>query len=192
MIIYGKPGSQSMIMIIEINEAAQGRQGTDLKEQRRQILRSMRQQQQGQPGGQPGNVNAEMDEESSETREFTVDGQKVPFEFIKGNSGGTPTRQVVGILPGRQGMVMVMAMIPESDYDEELIVKMIQSIRLPAEEADDESEGPEGKTGEPRAAPEAAPAGDQSAEPGAKKAEENKADPDGGKEAAAEAAQATP
>jgi hypothetical protein len=136
-IIYGKeqggsPGA--MVMIMHIDQPVPRGQGpAAAKQQRDQILRQMREQQKGQQGG---NINTDLTEQSSETREFTINGEKVPFEFIKGTAanGGTPMRQVVGVFPGRSGMVMVMVMVPESEYNEEAIVKMIESIRLPADD----------------------------------------------------------
>jgi hypothetical protein len=133
-ILYGKEGSGSVVMIMEINERMQGGQGANIKQQREQMLRQMRQQQQAQNAG---NVNTEITEESSETREFTINGEKVPFEFIKGRGGnGGATRQVVGMFAGRTGTIMVMIMTPESEYHEEAIVKMIESIRLPDDDVE--------------------------------------------------------
>jgi hypothetical protein len=134
-ILYGKEGSGSMVMIMEINERMQGGQGAaGMKQQREQMLRQLRQQQQAQNAGNP---NTEITEESSETREFTINGEKVPFEFIKGRgANGVPTRQVVGMFAGRTGTIMLMIMTPESDYHEEAIVKMIESIRLPDDAED--------------------------------------------------------
>jgi hypothetical protein len=136
-IIYGRESSGSMVMIMEVNERMQRGQGApDIKQQRQQILQQMRQQQQAQNSG---NMNTELTEESSETREFTINGEKVPFDFVKGTapSGGVPTRQVVGMFAGRNGTILVMVMAPESEYHEEAIVKMIESIRLPDDDADD-------------------------------------------------------
>jgi hypothetical protein len=137
-ILYGtldKP-NRPLLVIVEIDKNFLGAQGGgSAKQQREEILRQMRQQ-----GQQAGNMNTELDEESSETREFTIDGEKVPFEFIKGTArGGGPTRQIVGVFPGREGMVMLMVMVPESDYDEAAIMRMLESIRLPRDESDDES-----------------------------------------------------
>jgi hypothetical protein len=134
-ILYGNPNKGSMLMIMEVNQAATGAQGA--KQQRDAMLQQLKQQQ----GQQPGNVNTDINEESSETREFTIDGEKVPFEFIKGTArGGTASRQVVGVFQGRQGsMIMLMLMVPESDYDEAAVVRMLESIRLPGDDMDDES-----------------------------------------------------
>ena len=128
--IYGKKGNGSMVMIMEINQPMQGApDAATAKQQRQELLRQMRQQQ----AQQAGQMNTELAEVSSETREFEIGSEKVPFDFIKGTAanGGTPTRQVVGMFAGRQGTVMLMLMVPESDYDEEAVIKIIESIRLP-------------------------------------------------------------
>lgn len=151
--IYGNQAKGSMVMIIEINQPMEhASDAAAAKQQRQEILRQMRQQQ----AQQSGQMNTELAEVSSETREFEINGEKIPFEFIKGTApnGGTPTRQVVGMFAGRQGMVMLMLMVPESDYDDETVLKMIESIRLPGadpvEAADNESEMSHGTpTGDP-------------------------------------------
>jgi hypothetical protein len=136
-IIYGTQNSPNkpLLIIVELDKSMLGPQGSaDAKQQRDEILRQMKQQ-----GQQPG-MNTDIDQESSETREFTIDGEKVAFEFIKGTArGGGPTRQVVGVFPGRGGIVMLMLIIPESDYDEAAIMRMLESIRLPEDGPDAES-----------------------------------------------------
>ena len=153
-ILYGKEASGSMVMIMEINQQIQGGQGAaNMKQQREQMLRQMSQQQQQQGQG-AGNMDTEITEESSETREFTINGEKVPFEFIKGRgANGVPTRQVVGMFAGRTGTIMLMIMTPESEYNEEAIVKMIGSIRLPDDTEDS-------MDSDDAAMPEKQPAGD--------------------------------
>src|SRR6266550_182433 len=105
-IFYGKP-NRSMVMIIEIGKQMPGPEGeAGAKQQRQEILRQMRQQ-----GQQPG-MNIDIDEEGSETREFTINGETVPFEFVKGTArGGGPSRKVVGVFQGRGGMIMLMLVV---------------------------------------------------------------------------------
>ncbi|MGE5195572.1 MAG: hypothetical protein ACM3U2_24025, partial [Deltaproteobacteria bacterium] len=114
-ILYGKESGGSMVMIMEMDQRMQGGQGAaGIKQQRQEMLRQMRQQQ----GQNAGNLNTDLNEESSETREFTITGEKVPFEFIKGTSpnGNVATRQVVGVFAGRSGTILLMVMVPESEY----------------------------------------------------------------------------
>jgi hypothetical protein len=173
-IVYGHPEKSKMVLILEFDKSMLGPQGAGTaKQQREEILRQMKQQ-----GQQPGNMNTELDEESSETREFTIDGEKVPFEFIKGTArGGGPTRQVVGVFPGREGMVMLMVMVPESDYDEAAIVRMLESISLPREESGDQSTNELDMQEVPEKGDAAAPAGDDDSAPAVEK-DEKKADGD--------------
>jgi hypothetical protein len=132
-VVYQKRGNpNAILMIMETTQPMQG--GASLKQQREQMLRQMQQQ-----GQRPGNVNTDLSEESTETREFTIGGEKVPFEFIKGTSAQGPSRQVVGVFQGRNGVIMVMLIVPESDYDEAAVVRMLESIRLPDDEAEAES-----------------------------------------------------
>jgi hypothetical protein len=136
-VAYQRKGSAgSMLMIMETTQPPM--QGASPKQQREQMRQAMRQQAQ-----QQGQANDEIDEQSSESREFTINGESVPFEFIKGTAaqGGVPTRQVVGIFPGREGTVMLMLMAPESEYNEEEIVKMIESIRVPGGKASGKAVG---------------------------------------------------
>jgi hypothetical protein len=113
----------SALVIMEINQPSQP--GQDPKQQREAMLQGINQNQ------QMGNLD--MQEESHETRNFTINGEKVPFEFIKGKAHGVAARKVVGVFPGKQGTVMLLLIVTESAYDEEKIVSMIESIRLPGE-----------------------------------------------------------
>jgi hypothetical protein len=143
-VIYGGKTPGSMLMIMEMNLPMQGGLGAAAgKQQREEMFRAMRQQ-----GQQPGNMNGPLNEVSSETREFTINGQKVPFEFMKGTSPGNggATRQVVGVFPGRQGTVMLNLVQPESDFKEEEIVKMLGTIRLPDDDSDEDSGMPDEAT----------------------------------------------
>ena len=124
--IYQNASSpNSVLVIMETNQPLQP--GQDPKQQREEMLQGMRQSQ------QMSSMNMDMQEESRETREFTIDGEEVPFEFIKGKAHGVPARKVVGIFPGRQGTIMLILMVAESDYNDEKIVKMVKSIRLPGD-----------------------------------------------------------
>ena len=142
-VIYQRPGdANSMLMIMEMNQPLQpGNQGTP-KQNRDQMIRAMREQQ----AQQQGNMGLAINEESSETREFTISGKKVEFDFIKGTAADkvTRTRQVVGLIPGRQGNIMLTLMIPENAYDEDAITEMIESMRLPGEDFDNATEQPDG------------------------------------------------
>lgn len=120
--IYQPPGNpNSVLVIMETNQPLAP--GQDAKQQREAMQQGMRQ------GQQMGSID--MQEESRETRQFTINGEEVPFEFIKGKAHGVPAHKVVGIFPGKQGTVMLILMVADSDYDDEKIVNMIKSIRIP-------------------------------------------------------------
>lgn len=121
--IYQPAGNpNSVLVIMETNQPLAP--GQDAKQQREAMQQGMRQGQ--QMGG-----SIDMQEESHETRIFTINGEEVPFEFIKGKAHGVAARKVVGIFPGKQGTLMLILLIAESDYDDEKITNMLESIRLP-------------------------------------------------------------
>ena len=129
MAIYGKgDGDKAVLMLMEM-DAQMLSGGKDPKLIRQQMLQQMRAQQAG-PSGM-----SEVDADSRETRSFTIDGQKVPFEFIKGKSAqhGTEMRQVMGAFPSKRGFVMLMLIVPDEEFDEQAVVQMIESIHTGAE-----------------------------------------------------------
>lgn len=67
---------------------------------------------------------------STETKEVEIGGKKVPFEFAKTEDTGSHEKfeQVNGFFPGKEGPVVLMLLIPEDEYDEEEVLKMLQSI----------------------------------------------------------------
>jgi len=115
-----KANPNSVLVIVESNQPLQP--GQSAQQQREAMIQGVRQGQQ---------FSLDMQEESRETRDFTINGEDVPFEFIKGKAHGVPTRKVVGVFSSRQGTIMLMLLVAESDYTDEKIVAMIQSIKLP-------------------------------------------------------------
>jgi hypothetical protein len=67
----------------------------------------------------------------SETRELTVQGEPVEFQFTKGHGSMSDQemRQVEGTYSANGGRVRIIVQMPEEDYNEEEIVKMIESIQ---------------------------------------------------------------
>jgi hypothetical protein len=134
-IYQNKSNPNSVLVIMETNQPMPA--GGDAKQQRDAMLQGMRQ------GQQYGSFDIQ--EESHETRDFTIEGELVPFEFIKGKAHGVPARKMMGFFPGRKGLIMLILVVAESDYNEEKIVNMIKSIRLPDKAAaavTEESEQP--------------------------------------------------
>lgn len=74
--------------------------------------------------------NTELNVVRSEQREFEIRGQKVPFLFAEAKQPETDTafRQVSGAFAVDQGMVMLLLQVEEEAYDEEAVVRMLESI----------------------------------------------------------------
>ena len=123
-IYQNKANPSFMLQIVETNQPLQP--GQTAQQQREEMVQGMRQ-------GQQFSLN--MQEESRETREFTINGEEVPFDIIKGKTNGVPARQILGSFSSRKGTIMLMMTIPESEYNDEKIAGMINSIRLPGEAA---------------------------------------------------------
>lgn len=80
---------------------------------------------------QQGQDNRNLNVKSSETREFTIRGETATFVFSEcvDADSGTAVRQVTGLYPGRDGQGFLMLQIDEESYDEEAVVRMIESIK---------------------------------------------------------------
>lgn len=76
------------------------------------------------------NQNEQVVVEESESRMFMIDGQETNFTFAKGTRQGTTqkVRQVQGVFPGKGGIVMFMLIEDEENWDEQAIIKTIESI----------------------------------------------------------------
>ncbi len=75
----------------------------------------------------------ELNIEEKKTREVKIGGKAVPFVFIKGTEKETnrAVRQVQAILPGRKGPILFVMNIGEDSWDEEQVLKMLESINIP-------------------------------------------------------------
>ncbi len=80
---------------------------------------------------QQGFDNRQLNIEQAETREFEIRGQKVPFLFTKAKDAqtGKVFRQVTGTFADKKGIVMLMLQVEEEFYDEEAVVRMLESIK---------------------------------------------------------------
>jgi len=66
----------------------------------------------------------------SESREFEIRGETVKFQFAEAeDASDTPFRQVTGAFSGKGGAASLMLQIEEEQYDEEAVVKMLESIK---------------------------------------------------------------
>lgn len=67
----------------------------------------------------------------TEEREFTVRGRKVPFKFSEADEAesGKKFRQVSGQIDGSNAITIFQLTLEEEAYDDEAVVKMIESIK---------------------------------------------------------------
>ncbi|TWT58260.1 hypothetical protein KOR42_16320 [Thalassoglobus neptunius] len=75
-------------------------------------------------------TNQDIDVTSQETRTFTIDGEEVDFEFVTGTrpESDDVVHQVVGVFKGREGMAFLMIFETDNNWNEEEVVRMIESI----------------------------------------------------------------
>ena len=107
--------SSMMIMLMQFNNGA-GLDQAQMEEQMRQAFE--------QQGGQPG-----MQMKVVETREEIIRGEQVIVTISEGASQGITLRQWITVFKGNGGPTMLMIQGTTSDWDEELILNFIHSIR---------------------------------------------------------------
>ncbi len=102
------------------------------------------------------------------TREFTVLGQTVTFEFADGTAprSGTPVKKVRGVFRTQKAYIGLVYVIPLAEYDEEQFLEMIESIQpAPGDSAPDvdaaESPGNSGAKASEDGSGKSAPADDK-------------------------------
>jgi hypothetical protein len=118
-VVYADQSTQSALIVGSFGGPMAGQNQEDVWEE---IQSSMEQQ---------GAVQHEQDVRDWETvqKEITVRGEPVPYQFATGkDDSGNPRIQVTGVFQGRQGPTMVSFSGDAEKYDEETIVKMIESI----------------------------------------------------------------
>lgn len=125
MCFYMQPDESRGIVLMQMLMPGQINQ-EQMKQQFRQSLK-----QQGR--------DQQIDVTSSETRKFTIGGEECEFEFLQGkDQSGTDVRHVSGVFTGRGGPAFLMVFEREETWDEEAIVRMIESMgstASPAQEA---------------------------------------------------------
>ena len=119
MVSYTLTDANGKLMIMEMNIS--GVPPEDQEPQMRQQIRSKN----------FGEKELIVNEEKIETRTFTIRGKEVDFQFAEAEDPQTKTayRQVSGVFPGKQGTAFLMLQIEEEGYDEDAVVKMIESIK---------------------------------------------------------------
>jgi hypothetical protein len=121
-VLYTKPpAGGSMLMLMELDQKmSPAGSGGDRNSE---LLKTMRQQ------NQSGQHNTDIDIEESRSRDFTIGGKTVPFQFNKGKTrDGKAVRQVIGSFDTPGGVALLMLTVAEEDYDEAAVDKMLQSI----------------------------------------------------------------
>lgn len=117
-------------------------------------------------------------ESSESTRELTVAGKTAVFRFLKGKRSASEKTlwKVTGTFTAGKGFVGLVYTIPEADYNEDAVLRMIESIEPPdsdtAADTDDAtspadkdaSESNSGETEESRPAEDAQPQDDETPE----------------------------
>src|SRR5438445_1711693 len=76
---------------------------------------------------------AEVLDPPATTKELTVLGESAEFQFLRGEllDNGKIVWKVLGTFNTSRGPVALIYTIPEDEYDEESVVRMIESIRPP-------------------------------------------------------------
>ena len=80
---------------------------------------------------QQGHASRNLLNAKTEQKEFQIRGEKVPVTFMAGKDAvdGKDYRQVTGMLPGKQGPVLLVLEVEADAYDEEAVTKMLESIK---------------------------------------------------------------
>ncbi len=116
MIAPSQPGSNSMmIMLMQFN----GDMGLTPEQMQEQVRQSF-EQQSGQRGAPMTVV---------ETRQDTIRGEQATITISEGTSSGITLRQLVTVFTGNGGPTVLMIQGAISDWDEELLLDFIHSIR---------------------------------------------------------------
>lgn len=116
MAIYEQNTKEGAIVLMSLGIPDDGM--VDLE---KEFQKSMKQQNQNQ---------RELNITKEEKREFTIKGKKVSFNFAEGtDEDGTAFNQVTGVFPGNNGPAFLMVQVASDDYNEDEIIKMIESIK---------------------------------------------------------------
>ena len=118
MAIYKGAHENSSLMLAELSQDF----GGDQEELRQEI---------NDAASQKGQQHQQLKHRKAKSREFTVKGKTVKFEFAQGEGDDSVVyHQVSGDFPGKGGRPAFLRLqVPAEDYDEQAILKMIESIR---------------------------------------------------------------
>ncbi|WP_339729357.1 hypothetical protein [uncultured Gimesia sp.] len=116
MAVYEEKAKQGAIVLMSISTPDDGM--VDLE---KEFQKNMRQNNQNQ---------RDLKITKEETREFTIKGKKVDFNFSEGTDPkGKEFHQISGVFSGKKGPAFLFIQLSSETYNEEEIVKMIESIK---------------------------------------------------------------
>ncbi|MCA9016088.1 MAG: hypothetical protein KDA77_12215 [Planctomycetaceae bacterium] len=116
MAIYEETAKQGALILMSIGTPDDGM--VDLE---KEFQKNMRQNNQNQ---------RELKITKEEKREFTIKGKKVNFNFAEGtDQNGKEFHQISGVFSGKKGPAFLFVQVSAETYNEEEIVKMIESIK---------------------------------------------------------------
>lgn len=119
MVIFEPADVQGVLILMSITVPDDGM--IDMEKEFRNSLNDQNQNQN----------HRKLDITKEEPREFTIKGKKLNFTFAEGTDkqNGEKFHQVTGVFPGKNSPAFLMLQIESDEYNEEEIVKMIESIK---------------------------------------------------------------
>ena len=116
MAVYEEEAKQGALVLMSLGIPNDG-----MVDMEQEFRKSMKQQNQNQ---------RELTITKTEEREFTIKGQKVKFDFAEGtDQNDNKFHQVQGVFAGKNGPAFFFLQIADESYNEEQIVKIIESIK---------------------------------------------------------------
>lgn len=78
-----------------------------------------------------GQDHQHFDMQPPETKRIRIEGEEVEFQFARGKDrqSGAEVRQVLGVLTGPEGPIMILMVVGEKVWDEERVVRILESIK---------------------------------------------------------------
>jgi hypothetical protein len=78
-----------------------------------------------------GQDRQHFDMQPPETKRVRIEGEDVEFQFARGKDRqtGAEVRQVLGVLAGPEGTIMVLMVVGEEDWDESRVLEILESIK---------------------------------------------------------------
>ena len=118
MAIFEPDSKQGVLILMSITVPDDGM--IDMEKEFRDSLNNQNQNQN----------HRQLDITEEKQREFTIKGKKLNFTFAEGtDQNGNAFHQVTGVFPGKSSPAFLMLQIQSDEYNEEEIVKMIESIK---------------------------------------------------------------